>query len=340
MNDLVETKSNMSMRVAWTPEQISLIKDTVCKGASDDELKLFLYVAQKTGLDPLTKQIYSIARWDSKLGREVRTNQTSIDGYRVVAERSGSYAGQLGPFFCGKDGIWKDIWLEDGPPIAAKVGVLRSDFKEPLYSVAMFESYVQKFYDKKTGKWETGQFWKKFPELMIAKVAEALALRKAFPQDLSGIFTKEEMDQANSEEQPLIENKETKRNTIKEDIKEMQKDITKDATQKAKEDLENLKIRKSTEELKKNSVKKDEIIDVEIVDSKAEELQSREKTKDEIKDNIKAMLTTLTFNLKTIQEKGAFMINTIGCGKWSEVEKMGVDHLLNIEAILLKEIKK
>lgn len=181
--------------VVWSNEQINLIKDTCCKNSTDDELKMFLYVAKKTGLDPLTKQIYSVARWDSKLGREVRTTQTSIDGFRVVAERSGKYAGQVGPFWCGEDGKWQDVWLSQTPPIAAKVGVIRSDFREPLYAVANFSAYVQKGKDGKATR-----FWAQMPELMIAKVAEALALRKAFPQDLSSLYTSDEMGQANHEE--------------------------------------------------------------------------------------------------------------------------------------------
>ena len=197
MNDLV------TREVDFTPEQIQLVKNTICKGATDDELKYFLYVAKKTGLDPMTRQVYSVARWDSKLGREVRTIQTSIDGFRVIAERSGKYAGQLGPFYCGQDGIWVDCWLKQEPPLAAKVGVIRTDFRENLWAVAKWESYVQQFFNKKSNQWEVGQFWKKFPELMLAKVAEALALRKAFPQDLSGLYTSDEIAEQEKEE-PVI----------------------------------------------------------------------------------------------------------------------------------------
>lgn len=179
-----------------TQEQQDLIKRTVAVGATDDELRLFLYTAHRTGLDPLARQIHFIKRsknvknpdgtWRKE---EVGSIQTGIDGFRVVAERSGKYAGQ------GKVEYGPTItFLGHQAPEWAEIEVYRKDCEYSIPARAYFREYAQTY--NKNYVDQLGPMWARMPYLMIAKCAEALALRKAFPQDLSGLYTIEEMAQS------------------------------------------------------------------------------------------------------------------------------------------------
>lgn len=179
----------------WTPTQRAALAQIGVDEAPPGDQLVFLHQAQRTQLDPFTRQIYMIGRreknqrtgdWDTKW-----TIQTGIDGFRVIADRNPLYGGQVGPEWCGEDGVWRDVWVSQKPPVAARVGVIRKDWDRPIYAVALFREYCGR-----TGKGDLTRMWREKGALMVAKCAEALALRKAFPHDLSGVYTAEEMTQA------------------------------------------------------------------------------------------------------------------------------------------------
>ena len=168
------TSSSLAL---WTPEQTQLIATTIAPGCSSDELRLFAYACQRTGLDPFSKQIYAIKR-----GGKMQI-QAGIDGLRAIAERTGELDGSHTEW-CGDDGQWSDVWISAKPPAAAKTTIWRKGSSHPFTGVARFADY------------NAGQgLWSKMPAAMIAKCSEALALRKAFPANLSGVYSTDEMEQ-------------------------------------------------------------------------------------------------------------------------------------------------
>jgi len=173
---------------AFTSQQLATLRQIGVEKASEGDLAVFFHHCQRTGLDPFAKQIYMVGRWDNRAGAMKYVIQTGIDGYRLIAERTGTYAGS------------DETWQEQGGNLVSATVTVRKVVAGQVCgftATARLEEYVQ------TGKdGKPMGLWAKMPHRMLAKCAEALALRKAFPQDLSGIYTAEEMSQADSQDAP------------------------------------------------------------------------------------------------------------------------------------------
>ncbi len=165
-----------------TYNRLSVVRSVLAPDLSDQELQLFALVAQRSGLDPFAKQLYAIKR----KGRV--TFQTGIDGLRSTAERTSEYEGSAEPVFEPVD--WDTRTGKDRHPDHATVIVyrFRNGRRIEQSATARWDSY-----------WpgaDQGFQWAKMPDVMLAKCAEAAALRKAFPYVLADLYVAEEMDQA------------------------------------------------------------------------------------------------------------------------------------------------
>lgn len=189
---VVKNVNQTSVRPELGQNDLELLRRTVCPACSDDDFKLFVGICNRTGLDPFARQICMVLRKRGEGEERFPTVEITVDGFRIIAERSGVYAGQKPVQWCGVDGVWKDVWLEDKPPSAARVGVMRHGFSEPVYAIAKFDTYAQVYYNSEEGGYRYTAPWQRMADLMIAKCAECLALRKAFPNDLSGLYAMEE----------------------------------------------------------------------------------------------------------------------------------------------------
>lgn len=186
----------------WTDQQLAALHQLGVATNSPGDLAVFFHQAQRSGLDPFKREIYMITR------KGKPTIQTGIDGFYKIADRvttrtRGTW-GISETYWCGEDGQWRDVWLSRTPPAAAKVIVERNG--STFTTVALTSEYQAQ-----------GPMWQKMPARMIAKCAEALAIRKAFPEDLSGLYTSEEMAQADSAPNPQTPPRRQRRQTAKPD---------------------------------------------------------------------------------------------------------------------------
>lgn len=175
-----------------TRAQVQIVKNTIAKDATHDELAFFIAVCERTGLNPLARQIHYVKVWDSQIGAKVGQPIVGIDGLRLIAERTGEYAGQDAPeWYDAETGTWSDVWIGKRPPDAARVLVYRHGIERPFVGIALWTEYAQ---TNRAGEYVAN--WKPDggkPAHMLAKCAEALGLRKGFPNELAGLYTEEEL---------------------------------------------------------------------------------------------------------------------------------------------------
>lgn len=176
--------------VPLTREQIELIKRTVAKEATDDELKLFLYTAQKYNLDPFLKEIVFVKRKTEKYG-EIVNFITTRDGYLKIAMQDPDFLGlqsgvvREGDFFevIPTEGKVVHKFGEKRGKIICGYAIALHKKRMPVIFVADFEEYYNAN--------QYSPVWKQYPSVMIQKVAEVGALRRQF--NISGIVAREEM---------------------------------------------------------------------------------------------------------------------------------------------------
>lgn len=158
----------------YDKDQLAVIKENVAKNASNVQLQFFLEVCARRGLDPLLRQIH----WTP------RGIIVAIDGLRLIAKRTGKY----------RPGATKHILDENGKleRVEATVWQLFTypDGSHDWHEVT--EEATLKEYIASTPTWN------KMPRVMLAKCAEARALRRAFPDEMGGLYAESEMDQANN----------------------------------------------------------------------------------------------------------------------------------------------
>lgn len=164
----------MLKELGWTKIKYELIKNNYFKNIPDNDLMVFAEICRHTKLDPFLKQIYPVMR-AGKL-----CVQTSIDGYRTIAERTGRYAP-------GRE----TTYVHENNSIVCATAYVKKQTADGTWHEVSATAYFSEYT-------AGGSFWAKMPHVMIAKCAEALALRKAFPAELSALYSEEEMQQADA----------------------------------------------------------------------------------------------------------------------------------------------
>jgi len=172
----------------FTSKQVEILKNSICRGVSDEEFEIFLMACKKTQLDPFLKQIYAVKRTSKKpdgTWGEVMTIQTGIDGYRLIAERTGCYAPGPEPTYS----------YDDKGRLISSTAYIKKMTRDGTWHTVSASAYLEEYMQRKKDGQPMG-LWATMTRTMLAKCAESQALRKAFPAEMSGVYTKEEMSQA------------------------------------------------------------------------------------------------------------------------------------------------
>jgi hypothetical protein len=171
------------LQVTRLTDDLQAVKDLIAPKASTNELRVFAAVAVHLELDPFAGQICLIGRWDKELGRMVYRHQVTVAGRRAIAFRTGRLRGIDGPVWCGPRNEageleWLEVWDNDKDfPYAARCLVSVDGWDHPANGTVKWTEFAQA---KKDG--ELMPTWQAMPSHMIGKVAESLALRRAFPE--------------------------------------------------------------------------------------------------------------------------------------------------------------
>jgi hypothetical protein len=168
--------------VAYNERQrlAQVVRDQMAPDASDAELAYFIAAGNRLGLSPLAGHIVLIGRYDKRLRRNVHRPQITIDGRRLIASRTGKLRGIEGPVWCGPrergELIWREVWDDDERyPYCARCLVYVDGWTMPANGTTKWSEFAQR--DNAGALTAT---WRQMPSHMLGKVAESLALRRAF----------------------------------------------------------------------------------------------------------------------------------------------------------------
>lgn len=209
MSNIVPLQTTEPLRPRdYSAQQLALIQRTVAADCNNDEFNLFVEVSRRLGLDPFRRQIHAVVYSKNNPEKRKMSIITGIDGFRAIAARRGDYR----PDEASPEIVYKED-LKD--PATNPLGIEKAIYRaykmdsagawHAIPGVAFWDEYapVREIWERNpetnkkapTGRFELdkGSTWGRMPRLMIAKCAEAQALRKGWPEDLSGVYSEEEM---------------------------------------------------------------------------------------------------------------------------------------------------